>query len=230
MSRGTHFIITVSLGLGIEPTAIAVTEQRVVKGDSRAAETEALHLRHLERLPAATFDDIVAKVSTLLESDEIKDGEKCGGAEVVLDITFTGRKAVVEMFEAHQIAPITVTISGGVTREEKIAFNDWQVSKVELVSGVRAVFETTPKRLIMAEGLPLVPALMDEFRSFKMRQPRIDASDPESWREVQLSDLVRAVALAPWRASHHVPLPDYARRETNRLIDEYYKKMAGAIV
>ncbi len=230
MSRGTHFIITVSLGLGVEPTAIAVTEQQVVKGDSRAAETEALHLRHLERHPAATFDDIVARILTLLETDEIKDGEKCGGVEVVLDITFTGRKAVIEMFEAHQIAPITVTISGGVTREEKIAFNDWQVSKVELVSVVRGVFDTTPQRLIMAEDLPLVPVLMDEFRGFKMRQPRIDASDPESWREVQLSDLVRAVALAPWRASHYVPLPDYARRETSRLIAEQNAAWARSIV
>ena len=230
MSRGTHFIITVSLGLGVEPTAIAVTEQRVVKGDSRAAETEALHLRHLERHPAATFDDIVARILTLLETDEIKDGEKCGETEVVIDITFTGRKAVVEMFEAHQIAPITVTISGGVTREEKIAFNDWQVSKVELVSGVRAVFETTPKRLIMAEELSLVPVLLDEFRDFKMRQPRIDASDPESWREVQLSDLVRAVALAPWRASHYVPLPNYARREFNRKMAEAGKRWDASIV
>ena len=108
MSKHPHFIISASLGIGIQPTAIAALEQEILKGDRWLPETAVLRLRHLERMPLdATYPDIVARVSTLLETPEIKDGERCGGADVVLDVTGSGR-AILELFERAEITPIMV--------------------------------------------------------------------------------------------------------------------------
>lgn len=68
----------------------------------------------------------------------------------------------------------------------------------------------------MAKSLDLAPALIDELRDFKMRPPRIDPNDPESWRDAESDDLVFAVALACWRASRHVPYPKIKRDRYRR--------------
>ena len=51
MSKHSHFIIGASLGVGVQPTAIAVVEQKLLTGNRHQAQTVALHLRHLERQP-----------------------------------------------------------------------------------------------------------------------------------------------------------------------------------
>ena len=112
MSTHPHFIVAASLGAGIQPTAIAVVEQEVLKSDRWGLETGALRLRHLERLPVeTTYPKTVDRISTLLDTPEIKDGEKCYGAEVVLDITGSGR-AILELFERAEIHPVVVRIVG----------------------------------------------------------------------------------------------------------------------
>ena len=83
------------------------------------------------------------------------------------------------------------------------------VPKVELVGVLRVAYET--KRLRMAKSLELVPDLLNELREFKMRPPRIDANDPESWRVNEFDDLIFAVGLATWRANRYVPSPEAVR-------------------
>jgi hypothetical protein len=65
--------------------------------------------------------------------------------------------------------------------EEEVEWNTWRVPKVELIGTLRVVTET--ERLKMAKSLELVPTFLDELRNLRMRPPRIDPSDPESWRE-----------------------------------------------
>ena len=205
MSGHPHFIIAASLGTSMQPTAIAVLEQEVLKNRNRVAETGALQLRHLERLPLdVNYPKTAARISKLLETKEIKDEEKCGGAEVLLDLTGSGR-AIVELFERAEIQPISVRIIGAGMSEEKAQSGEWRIPKVELIGALRVLYEA--ERLKTAKGLDLVPELLNEFRNFKMRPPRIDPNDPESWREGQSDDLIFAVALAAWRASRHVPYP-----------------------
>ena len=214
MSKHPHFLIAVTVGVGIQPTAIAVVEQEVLKDDRWHEETGVLRLKHLERMElSASYPDIVARISMLLETPEIKDGERCGGAQVVLDVTGSGR-AIVGLFERAEIKPVVVTITGAGVREEQIKFNDWRVPKVELVGALRVVYET--RRLKMAKDIALLPTLVNEIRDFKMRPPRIDPSAPETWRDGQFDDLVFAVALAVWRADRHVPTPQVIRDEWDR--------------
>ncbi len=188
----------------MQPTAIAVIEQEVLKGHRWLPETGALRLRHLDRVPLeASYPDIVTRISTLLEASEIKDGEACGKPDMVLDVTGSGR-AILEIFERIEIKPIVVNIVGAGVKEEETS-DGWRVPKVELVGELRVAYEL--ERLKMAKDLDLVKTLLKEMREFKMRPPRIDSKDPEAWREGQFDDLVFAVALAIWRASRHVPTP-----------------------
>ena len=76
----------------------------------------------------------------------------------------------------------------------------------------------------------LVPALIDELRDFKMKPPRIDPNDPETWREGQFDDLVFAVALAAWRASRHVPTPKIVRDHWNDRLDEWKAEQDRSII
>ncbi len=209
MSRHSHVIVGVSIGTGIEPTALAIVEQIIDSGGNWLAKTRALELRHLERLPAQTsYPDTVERVATLLSSAEIDEGETCGDAGVVLDVSGAGR-AILELFKRANIRFVTVGIVGADVREEEVEFNDWRLPKVELVGVLRVAYET--KRLRMAKSLELVPDLLNELRSFKMRPPRIDPNDPESWRENEFDDLIFAVGLATWRASRIVPSPEMVR-------------------
>ena len=215
MSKHAHFLIAVSVGCGIQPTAIAVVEQEILKNYQWPLETGVLGLKHLERMELdVTYPNIVARISTLLETPEIKDGERCGGADVVLDVTGSGR-AILSLFERAEIRPIVVTITGAGGREEEVESNDWRVPKVELIGALRVVYET--RRLKMAKDLDLVQTLVSELREFKMHPPRIDPSAPETWREGQFDDLVFVVALAAWRADRYVPIPQVIR-------DRYDKK------
>ncbi len=147
----------------------------------RLQETSALPLRHLERLPVeTTYPKTVDRIATLLGQPEIKDGEKCGGGQVVLDITGSGR-AVLGLFERADIRPVVVRITGAGQREEQVKPTwDWHVPKIELVGALRVVFEA--ERLKMAKDLELVPTLLNELREFKMRPTRIDTEPSSIWR------------------------------------------------
>ena len=129
MKPHPHFIIAASLGEGIQSTAIAVVEQEVVKSDRQHQETNALRLRHLERMAVeTTYPKTVDRIATLLRQPEIQDGEKCGGAEVIIDITGSGR-AILELFGRSDIRPLVVRIVGAGQREEQTKpFWDWHVA------------------------------------------------------------------------------------------------------
>ena len=209
MSGHSHFIVGISLGVGIQPTALAVIEQIIDSGGTWSSKTRALELRHLERLPAQTsYPDTVERVTTLLSLPEIDEGEGCGDVGVLIDVTGSGR-AIVELFKRADITPVVVNITGAGVIEEEVKFNDWRLPKVELVGALRVAYET--ERLRMASSLELVPDLLAELREFKMKPPRIDANDPESWRENEFDDLVFAVGLATWRASRIVPSAEWVR-------------------
>ena len=171
---------------------LAVVEQEVLKGDRWLEETGALRLRHLERQPVeTTYPKTVDRIATLLDQPAIKDGEKCGGAEVIIDITGSGR-AILEIFRRADIRPVVVrNVGAGQTEEQVKPTWDWRVPKIELVGALRVVFEAG--RLKMARELELVPTLLNELREFKMRPTRIDPGDPETWRDTEFDDLVFAV-------------------------------------
>ncbi len=228
MSKHLHYILGVSLGTGIQPTAVAVLEHEVWRSVNWEPETVALRLRYLERIPLdAGYPDTIERIDTLLKTAGIKDEECDENPDVVLDVTGSGR-APVELFERAEIEPILVTITGATAPEEEANPDDWRIPKVELIGNLQVMYQTG--RLKMAKDLDLVPTLVDELRDFKMRPPRLDPSDPETWREGQFDDLVFAVALSAWRASRHVPTPQVVRDHRKEVQEKHRKEMIRYIV
>ena len=207
MSKHPHIILGVSMGAGTQPTTIAALEQIVIRNDDHwKLETGTLRLRHLERLPLEeNYLRTVERIATLLEAPDIKDGEKCGTPDVVLDITSCGRP-ILELFERVEIEPIAVSITGVGTHEEEVDTREWRVPKIELIGLFRVLFETS--RIMLAKDLDLVSPLLDELHAFKMKPPRIN---PDSWRETENDGLVIATALACWRARRATPTPQVDR-------------------
>ncbi len=136
---------------------------------------------------------------------------------MVLDVPGSGR-AILDLFDRAELKPVVVTIVGAGVVEGDSVSNDCRVPKIDLVGTLRVLYES--ERLKMAKDLELVPTLLDELRNFKMRPPRIDLNDPESWREGQFDDLVFAVALGAWQANRHVPTPQKIHDHWNEVMEE----------
>jgi hypothetical protein len=220
-----HYVIAASLGSGADPTGIAVVEQEMTGSSNYKAVTKALRMRHLERLPTdANYPDAVTAIGRLLASPDIAEAENCGGADVVLDVTDVGRQ-IVELFQREGIKPVIVTVTGATEAEDQVERGIWRVPKVELVGGLRVAWED--KRLKMAEGVELMPELLDELRNFQMRpKKRLDLNDPESWRDSDRDDLVLASAVGVWWTGKNRPVPKGIRDAQTRRLNEHFDKEA----
>src|SRR5208282_2685180 len=202
-----HYIVGVSVGHGIQPTAIAVVEQETMKRKGWETESLPLRVRHLERLPLdAGYPGAVAEVHKLLKRKELKDAEQSsGGSDLIVDITGTSR-AVAKLMGEVGLKPITVTVTAGAgeTKNSEDA-NDWRVSRTELIANLQMGYQMG--RIKMSGDLELTRPLCEELQTVKLRAPTLNASDPESWREGPQDDLVLAVGLAVWRAGKDIPVP-----------------------
>ncbi len=207
-----HYVVGVSIGTMSQPTAIAVVEQETRARGDWSPENTGLSLRHLERVPLdmrypEMVDHIDGLVARLAEEDSSSDDP-----DLLLDVTGTGR-SVGNLIEASGLKPIRITITAG-SGENEVKYNDWQLSKAELVGTLQVTLQTD--RLKMAAELDLVSTLVSELQTFKIRTTVINGNDPESWREGQFDDLVFAVGMAVWRAGKQTPYPKDWRMERKR--------------
>ena len=205
-----HYIVGVSIGSMMEPTAIAILEQEARVRAGYDAYTHALRLRHLERVPLdMRYPDMVDRVGDLIS--KLEDQEQSDETDLIVDVTGTGR-AVGNLMVESGLNPIRVTITCGVG-EDETEWRNWRLAKTELVGGLQVTLQSD--RLEVASGIELVPTFVSELQTFKMRAPVINANDPESWREGQFDDLVFAVGLANWRAGKKIP-------SAARIPEEFY--------
>ncbi len=197
------FVVGVDLGQSQDYTAIAVVERVMTltlldSGD--VMEEVNFHLRHLERPALGTkYTDIATRTVALLDQPPLTRD-----TPLVVDKTGVGN-GVLDMFTERGVQPEAVTITGGdtVTHES----HHYKVPKRELVWNLVALNQT--RRLKFAEGLSLVPALINELVNFKVKIDLKTAHDSyEAWRESIHDDMVLAVALACWYAE--VELPKHA--------------------
>jgi len=191
------FVVGVDLGQSKDYTAMAVVERVTThtlldSGDIK--EEVNIHLRHLERPPLGTkYPVIVKRAIDLLDRRPLTRE-----TPLVVDKTGVG-SAVIDMFTAAGVQPEAVTITGGdaVIHEP----HHWKVPKRELVGNLVALNQT--RRLKVAEGLDLVPALINELVNFKIKVDLTSGHDSyEAWRASVHDDLVLAVAMACWYAEH----------------------------
>jgi hypothetical protein len=208
----SNFIVGLDLGQAQDYTALTVVErmpqwamEEVIRKSGNMTQTVTqkvekpshYHIRHLERYELGTlYPTIVAKVKGLLQTPQLR------GAKLVVDATGVGR-AVVDMFRAAELKPIGILITGGdIARFEK---GYWRVPKRDLVGCVQAPLQD--KRIMFAEGLPLVQTLVTEMMNFQVKITESANDTYGAWREGQHDDLILAVMLACWWAQRPTPKP-----------------------
>jgi phage terminase large subunit-like protein len=185
------FIVGLDLGQANDYTALSVVERLKTESEN------TYHVRHLERVRGVAYPDIVAKVTKMMHSEELK-----GNASLVIDQTGCGRP-VFDMFRQANLKPIGISIHGGdsVTHE----LRNWRVPKRDLVGVMQVLLQSG--RLKIASKLALKPVLLQEMQNFKVKIDPATAHDNYSaWREGDHDDLVLAVALACWYGQE-VPEP-----------------------
>jgi hypothetical protein len=147
--------------------------------------------RHLERIPLGTPYPAVAEHVAQLLREPVLAAAK---TKLVVDATGVGRP-VVDMLERHGLKPIAVTITGGdsVTADA----SGIRAPKRDIIGAVQVLLHT--ERLKIAQVMPEVPALVQEFLTFRVKIDPVTAHDSYgSWREGSHDDLLLALAIAAW--------------------------------
>lgn len=195
------FYVGLDLGQSNDFTALAVVQ--------RTLENNALHLRHLERYPLRTsYSEVADRVHALMQSAQLtgrlRDGFRVRRAETELLVDKTGVGAgVVDLLRERGLKYTSVTITGG-ERVTGGARGEWSVPKKDLVAALEVPFHN--KSLKVAEGLELWDVLREELQNFRRKQNAKTAHvSYEHWRSSDHDDLVLAVALACWGATHKRP-------------------------
>ena len=220
-----HYIMAASFGTISEPTAIAVLEQESRDVPDHGLENRELRLRHLERFSLDTkYPAIIDRVHDLLRILDEKDEAK--PPKLLVDVTATGKR-IVELMRKKELHPTSVLVSMGTGQTER-GWYDYRVSKLELIGSMQVSYSEDV--LKVAAGLELAPTLVQELQSFKLKQPPLNTSDAEAWRERPHDDLVIATALACWWAVDHVPKPPSIRGRQNRRMKEHYRQLDRARV
>lgn len=183
------YFIGLDLGQAQDPTALAVIERR---GDTK---TGICHVPQLKRYPIGTaYGDIVADLAAKMEKAPedtmlIVDGTGVGRA--VTDMIFTHPG-----FQQSNIQAVTITAGNDETRAGRY----WKVPKRNLVGSVQVLLQS--KRLKIAESLADTPVLTAELQNFKVKITDAGNDVYGEWRAGKHDDLVLAVALGCWAATH----------------------------
>lgn len=208
-------IVSVDLGMGPDPTSVAVMERRtwesvgnrvVERADSTSLEPiyrspdgkevdrcppAEYHLRHIERMPPGTsYSEIVQRVKT------IRSG--VGSSTLAIDATGVGQ-AAVDLFERAGMGPYVVTITAG----GEVTETGWniRVPKKDVISAAQVLLQT--ERLRIARDLPSAQLLLRELQNFRMNVDLKKNSDALAWREGANDDLVLALAVGLWIGERH---------------------------
>jgi len=199
----TDWIVSVDLGKTQDYTAIVCLEVvRIATGKTRRNRKGAIveeyraeyHVRHIDRPPLRTsYADIVARVSGLLGSKELRDSD----VEFIVDGTGVGN-AVVEMFRGAGMSPAEIVITSGLDAKRDDD-GRYHVPKRDLAGVLQVLLPSG--RLRVATGLELTKTLEKELRTFRVKQ-RATGASYESARDGDHDDIVLAVAMACWYAEH----------------------------
>lgn len=192
--------VGVDLGQRRDASAIAVCRRRAEVIDYDAARW-AYRLRwvyelvHLERLPS-DYDYVAQAVHI---GDLLARREFAGGVvDLLVDATGVGLAVVdylrYEIPRGVRLRPVVLT--GGAVAAER--GGGWTVPKLELVQRLAVMVES--EDLAIAAGLPLLPSLEDELRTFRYSRTATGRETASHGRSTQHDDLVIAVGLAVWDA------------------------------
>jgi len=189
------FYVGLDLGQRRDYSAIVVVERREERRAFLNPRFEALHVRHVERVPLGTpYAQVVARVRAIVRHPEL-----AGQCSLAVDGTGVGTP-VVEMLRAAQLGceMTAVTITGGERQHNYSSAGGatWSVPKQDLLAGVQVLLERGELRI--AKRMKEVGALVKELVDVRVKtgdQGRVKVGADGCGEH---DDLVIALALACW--------------------------------
>jgi hypothetical protein len=191
------FYVGLDLGQSRDHSAIAVVERKEPVRAFQVQRSEALLVRHVERVPLGTpYPRVVSRVRGI-----VRDGELRGQCSLAVDGTGVGAP-VVEMLRAARIGCeiSAVTITGGERAHsyQGAGGAGWNVPKQDLIAGVQVLMERGELRI--AKKVRDVGPLVRELLDMRVSQGRTGHIRLGADGSGEHDDLVIALALACWRA------------------------------
>lgn len=189
-----RYTIGLDLGMGADPTALAVLERRRLESDDKPEQRQPPYaLRHLHRFPPGTgFPVIADSVLTLLQTPPMP------GSWIITDYTGVGRavmRLILDSLRGRVDHTWTAVLLNAGQGESVIANGEMLVAKTELVGTLQVLLQT--RRLQIASDLPDAKLLARELENYR---PKVVLAPTEvtQWRNGAHDDLILAVALAAW--------------------------------
>lgn len=192
-----RFKVGLDLGQKQDRSALVIVERVEAApffGDPRQPSGLRYHMRHLERFEQGMpYTSVAERVAERCYSPELFQD-----MELIVDATGVG-SPVVEMLRKYNLplTPVVIKANGSPT------FTDGQftIAKKDLTSNLEILLET--EQLKFASALPGVDLLIKELLAFRVKR-NLDSGFETfgAWRSGEHDDLVLALALACWYASH----------------------------
>jgi hypothetical protein len=198
-----RYFVGVDLGQAHDPTAIAVVRRLrfLLSHDHDHSKTPTwkeekptiFQCGYLERVPlGTTYPTIVAHVGQLLQRPIWS-----GKIDLAVDETGVGRP-VCDLFTSAGLTFTGVSITGGASESNE--GKSWRVPKMTLVSALQALLHEG--RLHIQKDLTEAAELVRELQDFRVKYTE-GGHLTFNAREGKHDDLVRALAIAVWRAQRH---------------------------
>jgi hypothetical protein len=189
-----RYFIGLDLGMGADPTALAVLERRQLEPDDKPDQRQPPYaLRHLHRFaPGTGFPAIGEEVLTLLKTPPLP------GARLLIDYTGVGRavlRLILNRLEGQVDHTWTIMLLHAGHGESLVRDGEMLVAKTELVGTLQVLLQS--RRLHIANDLRDARLLVRELENYR---PKVilSTTDVVQWRDGAHDDLILAVALAAW--------------------------------
>jgi hypothetical protein len=197
-------VIGLDLGQAGQHSALAILEQTWQRvGKEHVSLLPSYTLGHLKRWPLGTsYSAIVSDLAAVMASPRLRD------PILAIDETGVGR-AVIELFRQAEMPAYLQRIAITAAPYSKLGENGaWQVPRKDLAGSVQVLLESGRLQFL---AVPERALLVDELLAFRVKNPLVDTTTVESWRERDHDDLVLATAIASWSGQKQGPPIEFQR-------------------
>jgi hypothetical protein len=207
INKASKFLVGCDFAARKDYAALAIAEEieeydleQFQNTVTRTPISKVLHLRYLKRLPLGTAYTEVADVLVRLMGELSKISRQ---PTLICDSSGVG-DAVTSFLVKAGLAPIGIVFTSGQEVVKK-SWARWHVPKSHLVSSMLLLMQDS--RFRIAAGIPDVPLLIDELRSFVMKRRADSAAEIMEALSAAHDDLVSACLLVCFYHEKRRPKP-----------------------
>jgi hypothetical protein len=209
MGQPSPFYCGLSIGMGNEPSALAILERKVVTvaDEQRIARREVTFAcPWLQRWPLGTnCTSVATAVAELLSKEPLT------GCQLVIDVSDCGPPVFTVFKELVKLRRLPAVLSGVIVTGKVAELPPKEdpfhhIGKAILIAGLQVVLGQ--RRLLFAAGLPDASVLVEELQNYRCRMP--GANENFNSRERPSDCLLLALAVSLWRAERFPTVKSFA--------------------